>query len=242
MISMKHTLKVLVMMWLLGVVPALSQTGEPRSEMALGVNGGIALNTIMFTPTIKQQQLLGPTMGVTFRVTSEKYFKTFCALQVELNYARLGWRERVLDSSSRPLPDTYERHLHYIQLPFLARLAWGKEQNGFMGFFFAGPQVGYLLGESSQRSDTWTLTSEGYPDRPNNMYVHYDMPVDKKLDYGITGGVGLEWNTSIGHFLIDARYYYGLADIYNNSKKDVFSRSNHSTIAVKLCYLFNIRD
>ena len=39
---------------------------------------------------------------------------------------------------------------------------------------------------------------------------------------------------------MEGRYYYGLGDIYNNSKKDVFSRSNHGTIIVKFTYLFDI--
>lgn len=224
------------------VFHAAAQTGEPRSEIALGVNAGVALNTIMFTPTIKLAQHMGPTMGATFRVTSEKYFKTYCALQVELNYTRLGWKENVLDHNSEPLPDTYERQLSYLQLPFLARLAWGKEMRGCMGYFLAGPQVGYMIGERSKRSAEWTLDAAGHPDRPNNMYVHYDMPVDNKFDYGITAGLGVEFNSRVGHFMVDARYYYGLADIYNNSKKDVFARSNHSTISVKLTYLFNLRD
>ena len=224
------------------VTKSWAQTGEPRSEIAVGFNAGMVLNTVMFTPTIKLTQLPGPTLGATLRVTSERYFKTYCALQVELNYARLGWREYVLDHQSEPLPDTYERQLSYVQLPFMARLAWGKEQKGFMGYFLAGPQVGYLMAEKSIRSDDWTLDANGNPDRPNNMYLHYAMPIDKKFDYGITAGIGLELNSRAGHFMVDARYYYGLADIYNNSKKDVFARSNHSTISVRLTYLFNVRD
>ena len=40
---------------------------------------------------------------------------------------------------------------------------------------------------------------------------------------------------------MDGRYTYGLADLISNGKKDVFSRSNHSTITVKLSYLFDVR-
>lgn len=219
-----------------------AQTGEPRSEIAVGVNGGIVFNTVMFDPTIKQTQHIGPSIGATFRITSEKYFKTYCSLQVELNLSQLGWKEVVLDHQSVELPDTYERQLYYVQMPFLARLAWGKERKGIMGYFLAGPQIGYLLKEKSKRSDIWTLTPDGFPDRPNFMYQHYDLSVQNKLDYGITAGLGLEINTGIGHFMLDGRYYYGLSDIFNNSKKDIFGRSNHSSIMVKLSYLFNIRN
>ncbi len=226
---------------LLAAITVQAQIGEPRSAVSVGFNGGVAMNTIAFTPSIKQKQHIGPTFGLTLRLTSEKYFKTLCALQVEVNYAQLGWEEEICDRSDDPLPDTYRRDMSYLQIPLLARLGWGYEQRGLMCYFIAGPQFGYCLGETSKRSETWTLDASGNPDRPNGMYAQYDMPVEKKLDYGITAGLGLELNTKIGHFMIDGRYYYGLGDLYGNSKKDVFSRSNNSTIAVKFTYLIDLK-
>lgn len=226
---------------LLSALPLHGQVGESRSAIAIGFNGGISMNTIGFDPTIKQNLLLGPTLGATFRITSEKYFKSLCSLQIELNFSQLGWKENVLNSKSEELPDTYQRKLDYIQLPFLARLAWGYEKKGAMFYVLAGPQIGYCLKEKSKRSDVWTVNSEGNPDRPNNMYAQYDMGIDNKFDYGITAGLGLEINTKIGHFLIDGRYYYGLSDVFNNGKKDVFSRSNNGTIIAKFTYLIDIK-
>ena len=225
---------------LLFAVPVQAQVGEVRNSLAVGFTGGVMMNTIGFDPTIKQNQHIGPTFGVVARYTSERYFKAYCALQVELNYSVLGWRENILNSNSEPLPDAYERNIHYIQLPMLARLAWGKERRGAMGYFLAGPQIGYCLSEKSKQS-AFTLNEEGNPDRPNGLYSQYAMSIDWKFDYGITAGAGLELNTSLGHFLIEGRYYYGLSDIFNNSKKDVFGRSNNSTIVAKVTYLFDLK-
>lgn len=230
----------LAFLLLLFAVPVQAQVGEARNSLAVGFTGGVMMNTIGFDPTIKQNQHIGPTFGVVARYTSERYFKAYCALQVELNYSVLGWRENILNSNSEPLPDTYERNIHYIQLPMLARLAWGKERRGAMGYFLAGPQIGYCLSEKSKQS-AFTLNEEGYPDRPNGLYSQYAMSIDRKFDYGITAGAGLELNTSLGHFLIEGRYYYGLSDIFNNSKKDVFGRSNNSTIVAKVTYLFDLK-
>ena len=44
----------------------------------------------------------------------------------------------------------------------------------------------------------------------------------------------------IGHIQLEARYYYGLANIYGDSKKDYFGKSNNGTIYVKLAYLFDL--
>lgn len=217
-----------------------AQVGERRDNIALGASGGVALNTIAFDPTIKQTMHVGYTAGVVARFTSEKYFKALCSLQLELNYTQLGWKENVLNAQSQPLPDTYRRDLHYLQLPMLARLAWGREKRGVMGYVLAGPQIGWCLGEQTEQS-AFTMNEEGVPDRPNGLYAQYGMSIEKKFDYGITGGLGMEINTRVGHFCIEGRYYYGLSDIYKNSKKDVFSRSNHGTIIAKISYLIDIR-
>lgn len=237
--------KALFIILLLLIVPAQinilnAQVGEQRSGIAIGGHGGLALNRISFDPTIKQKMHLGPSLGVAARFTSEIYFKLICALQVEVNYSSLGWRENVLDASSNPLPDTYERNQNYIQIPMLARLALGNE-NGLTGFLVAGPQIGFLVSENSRRSSIWTLDSSGNPSRPNGMYVQYNMNADRKFDYGITAGLGMELATKVGRFSLEGRYYYGLADIYKNGKKDVFGRSNHGTISALLSYFFDLK-
>ena len=67
------------------------------------------------------------------------------------------------------------------------------------------------------------------------------MPVEKKIDYGIAAGLGIELSfPKVGHFLLEGRYYYGLANIYGNSKRDYFGKSNNGTVNVKLSYLFDI--
>lgn len=217
-----------------------AQVGEPRNNIAIGFTGGVALNTIGFDPTIKQKMHVGPTFGLVARFTSEKYFKTYCALQLEVNYTSLGWKEEVVDQNSKPLPDTYQRTQNYIQMPVLARMAWGREKRGLMGYFLAGPQIGFCIGEKTKQSE-FTLNEDGTPNRPNGMFAQYGMEIEKKFDYGITAGLGMEVNTKIGHFLIEGRYYYGLSDIFKNSKKDTFGRSNNGTIFAKISYLFDIK-
>ena len=67
------------------------------------------------------------------------------------------------------------------------------------------------------------------------------LAIQRKFDYGITAGLGLEYShPKVGHFLVEARYYYGLGDIYANSKSDYFARSNNSGIYIKLTYLWDV--
>lgn len=219
-----------------------AQIGEHRSRLSIGGGGGMTFSSIDFDPTIKQSQLACPMIGVALRYTCEKYFSTLCALQVEMNFVRLGWKEDIVDSQSQPLEDTYQRELSYVQIPLLARMAWGREKRGLSFFIMAGPQFSYNLGNTSKQSNVWTLNQDGNPDRPNNVYQQYSMEPQRKVDYGLTGGLGLELSTAIGHFTLEGRYYFGLNDIYNNSKKDVFARSAHRSIMGKLTYFFDLFD
>jgi hypothetical protein len=67
------------------------------------------------------------------------------------------------------------------------------------------------------------------------------MAVENKFDYGITAGLGVEFSTPhMGHFILEGRYYYGLGNIYGDTKKDYFASSNMSSIMVKLTWLFDI--
>lgn len=216
-----------------------AQIGEQRRALSLGVNLGVAMNTVDFDPTIKQKSHLGPSLGVSLRYVSEKYFTTYCAVYAELNYAVLGWKEDIYNGKGERLPDSYSRNIHYLQLPVFARLSWGKEMDGAQFFFQAGPQFGLCLGENSSRSSSWTLDSEGNPWRPNNVYKQYDKGVERRFDYGIAAGLGLEYSNYLGHFIAEGRYYYGLGDMFGNSKKDPFARSANGTIYIKLAYLFD---
>ena len=66
--------------------------------------------------------------------------------------------------------------------------------------------------------------------------------VENKFDYGIAAGLGLEYShPKLGHFILEGRYYYGLGDIYGNSKRDYFGRSNNNNVIIKLTYLYDIR-
>lgn len=220
--------------------PVQAQIGKPRNVISLGFNAGYSFNKIDFDPTVRQSRLGSPSLGVTFRYTTEKYFSTLCSFQAELNYTKLGWKEDIVNASGDPLPDTYQRNLHYLQLPVLARLGWGREERGLQFYFLAGPQVGYCFKETTEQSSVWTLTANGTPDRPNGMYQQYSLPIQHRFDYGITAGMGLEVNTKVGHFMLEGRYYYGLGDVFGNAKKDVFSRSANGTLLVKATYLFDV--
>ncbi|MBQ8711388.1 MAG: PorT family protein [Prevotella sp.] len=223
-----------------------AQIGEYRNEFAVGVNGGLSMSTIDFLPEVPQSQLMGKTVGLTMRYTGEKYFKSICAIVAEVNYTQMGWQQRIWDLEDQPVinsltkePEEYSRKINYIQVPVFARLGWGRERRGLQAYFQAGPQVGYMLSEKTEAN--YDLERANLYNRASPVYNQETMPVENKFDYGIAAALGVELSLRrLGHFMLEGRYYYGLGNIYGNSKRDYFAKSPYQNIVVKATYLFDI--
>lgn len=224
-----------------------AQIGEHRDNFSIGVNGGYILSNVGFEPKVTQGFHGGPTGGISMRYVCEKYFTMICSIYGEINYASIGWKQDPLTHSDQPVinpatgvAEQYSRTINYIQIPLFAHLAWGKEDKGFNFFINAGPQLGIYLSESTSKNyDEPNLSDDD--GRINKVTAQESMPVEKKFDYGIAVGLGTEYShPKVGHFLLEGRYYYGLGDIYGNSKRDYFGKSNFGNIVIKATYLFDI--
>lgn len=241
-------IKILVMFLMLGGMTAKAQIGEHRNDFSIGVNGGYLMSSVGFTPSIPQSQHGGLTGGFSFRYVCEKYFKSICSVYGEVNFAQAGWKEKILDIENAPViitntgePMAYERTISYVQVPIFAHLAWGRETRGLNIFVNAGPQFGFYLSESTKTNFDPKHLPATDNDRVNNIMAQDTMAVENKFDYGIALGLGAEYSIpKVGHFLAEARYYYGLGNIYGSSKKDFFGKSNIGQIVFKVSYLFDI--
>ena len=229
----KNRLIVWLAMSFFAIMPMMAQLGEVRNNLAIGINGGLNMSQVEFSPSIKQANKNGMVFGLTGRYMSEKYFNMLCGIQVELNYSQRGWNEKIEDGSD----NTYSRSMNYLEVPFLAHLAFGKDaiDSGAQFFLNFGPLFAFFLSEKENMSDNWDPSY-----RPNGVVQQYGKMVENKFDYGIVGGGGIDLSTKVGHFLLEGRYYLGLSDFYKSTKKDEFGRSGHSFIGVRLTYLYDI--
>ncbi len=225
----------------------MAQIGAYRNEFAIGAGGGYVMSTVGFMPEVPQTQHGGYLAGLAFRYTSEKYFNSICAIVAEANIAQIGWKEDILTPANEPvineytgLPEQYQRDITYLQIPVFARLGWGRERKGFQAFFQVGPQMGIYLSEKTRSN--FQLEQRNAAMRTSSVIQQDTMAVERKFDYGIIGGLGLEYShPKAGHFLLEARYYYGLGNIYGSSKRDFFGRSSFSNIVFKLTYFFDLK-
>ena len=235
---------------------ALAQVGEHRNQFTVGVHGGYSLNEVDFVPKVNQKKFKGLTGGLMARYTCEKYFKTICSIQMEFNYSQLGWDEKIQDAEKKLVPikndsTEYERYKHsinYFQIPVLAHLAWGKEKQGLNFFFNAGPVIGFYLNDEEDTNftpETANFEGRGYNEADHEllkkMYIEKHNKPSNTFDFGIAAGLGLELHIKpIGRFQIEGRFYYGLGNIYGDSKSDCFGRSAHQTYIFRGAYMIDI--
>ena len=244
-------MKYLLAICLLAFLPytATAQVGDYRTDFAIGGSAGYVMSNVGFVPDVPQGWLPGYTAGLSVRYTCEKYFSSICSIVGEVNVTQTGWKEDIRDANNDPVyyyddaekmnPLNYERKITYVQIPFLARLGWGRERKGLQAFIQAGPQIGFYLSESTK---TNVMLGHGTANQRASQVVAQDtLAVQNKFDYGIAAGAGIELSLpKVGHFILEGRYYYGLGNIFKNSKSDYFGKSNYGQIVIKATYLFDI--
>lgn len=198
----------------------------------IGGHAGITMSEMSFSPSVKQSMTQGMTAGVSFKYAEERHV----GLIAELNISQRGWKE---DFEEHPF--SYSRTLTYIELPILTHIFFGSRK--FKGFFNLGPVVGLMVGDNISADFDYEHPDQvaGFP-LTNRSTEQMSMEVKNKFDYGITAGAGCEFIVKRRHAIsLEARYYFGLGNIYPSSKKDTFSASRGTSILVTLGYSFRIK-
>ena len=196
-------------------LPLVAQVRRPFvPEHYVGVRGGAMASWVNFSPAVEHTMRYSFMAGAVYRMVSEKFF----GFQLEANYVQRGWKESV-DG------DPYERLTGYLEIPFMTHITFGSKV--CKGFVNLGPSISVLLHENNVLS--------------GSAYAQRTMKTANVIDYGITGGVGFEVHTVAGVYLLDARYSFGLGDIFPSSATDVFRTSSNQNIIVSLGWLFQVK-
>ena len=111
-----------------------------------------------------------------------------------------------------------ELKLDYIEVPITAMFSLG---NG--PYLFAGPSFGFETG-CKVDADLGDLEFSGDCDESDE-----DVTVSrKKLDIGVTGGLGIQFPLGPGSLLIEGRYTHGLTNLNDDSDSDTNKVRNRS--------------
>lgn len=219
------------------IVSAHAQQKDFKPYWNVGVGFGSTFSSVDFARSnastgnaVPSNMLMQYVGGVAVRYMTEKHL----GFIAELNLSQQGWEQNFKkDESLKDLGLSHKRNLTYIELPFLTHIYFGDKVRFVVNL---GPKVSFLLSEKEEMNNALSnYLASG--DAPANMVTHqYYRETERSFDYGILGGLGMEFQTKIGNFMLEGRYYFGLADIYKNSKSDYFSRSANRVISAKLTY------
>ena len=215
------------------VLVVISATAQTHYEGSISVGGkaGATLSRINFNPTVQQVMQPGMTAGVMFRYIEEKNF----GLIAELNMTQRGWKENFEESNYN-----YSHRFTYLELPIMTHIFFGGRH--VKGFFNLGPELNVMLGDGIQSNFAYQEAAGlDYFEQNTRHIEQLTMPVNRKVDYGICGGAGIEFCLNTRHsLLLEGRFYYGLTDVFPNHKTDIFSSSNPMTITVTLGYFYRL--
>lgn len=221
----------LILIALVMCLPAAAQRYyEP--DLSIGAKAGATVSEMAWSPTVRQQFTPGFTAGICMRYTEENHF----GLVAELNFTQRGWAEEFAPEIGL----SYSRHFSYVQLPVMTQIFFGNEKWRY--FINLGPEVGLMVSDKISANFNYKDISQ-VPDFPaNHRYNQLDMRVARKFDYGIAGGMGVEMRLKKKHsVIIEGRFYYGLANVFPSSRRDIFGASRGMSIECTLGYMFRIK-
>jgi hypothetical protein len=160
----------------------------------------------------------GPELGLNISKfggdASESDFRTGVALGVGLTYSiqnTYGVTTRVLYSQKGAKSGDTKISMKYIEVPIVGRFFLNREGTCRPNLF-VGPSFNFLTGVANKAKGEDSVNDDDFRDS------------FKTFDFGLTGGVGLNWLIADEtHLIIDGRYTHGLSDI-SKADTDVFNR------------------
>lgn len=201
------------------------------SNVSIGARGGIDASHVFFNPSVKQSIPIGATFGFQFRYIEENHF----GLIAEIDFSQRGWKENY-----EKVPLLYRRTINYIDIPVLAHIYFG----GRGRFFFnVGPQVSFFLSETTKSNFDYENIAD-VPDFPykNRRHDELTLKVAKKVDFGINAGLGGEFSLNRRNAVsLEARFYYGIGNMFDAGHQDPFRASNSMNISVTAGYWFRLK-
>lgn len=233
---MNYQLKWLALVLLLLATTTIVQAQQSnifKPKFSLGFGAGPVFSSVDFDPTIPQSSNQGLSAGVAVKFISEKHL----GVLAELNYSQRGWTEDFSELPKNP-DHAYSRTLNYIEVPLMTHIYFGNKVKFILNL---GPQVSYMFSDKANMNDELFLyiadQRDKDPDAP--IGLQYE-ELDNKFDYGLLGGAGISFDTGVGSFSLEGRYYFGLGDTFDNSRSRAgnFSRSAHRYFSGKLTYYF----
>ncbi len=192
-----------------------------KNEWYIGPTVGATASTVTLVPKMVDKfYSMGRNGGLAVRYVSEDHF----GIQAELKYSEAGWKEDYYQSKKWS-EYTYSRNLRFVELPILSHLYVATGSTRF--FVNAGADFTYLLAESEENRSPEVLWQHG-------------KKVETFFQYGIIGGVGLEFKAGKSVVGLEGRYCYDFSNLFEDAIGNDFVNSNLQVVSLNLYVLFQL--
>lgn len=198
--------------------PALAQTG-------IGLRLGANLPNVSFTDedgnSIDEFDSKSNT-GFVFGAVLELGVSENFAIQPELLFSQHGF---AFDDTFFGEKISVKTRFNYLQLPVLAKAKFGSDAFGFN--IVAGPHLGFGIGDITTEAEVL-----GEKEKESSSWDDAEF---KRLDFGVTGGVGISFAAGPGRLGLDARYQLGLGNLI--SEPEGSEKASNRNMQLSLSYI-----
>jgi len=194
------------------------------AQWRVGVNGGADYNHFSIVKHYQTDYVFKDRWGVTLGVMGQYDVNDWLGIRAELDWTQKNYRHtrEVLKNMC------YDYTNNYLQLPVMASFGFGGER--LRGFCNVGAYGGYWLNSGREGFDTNSFSEIAYNFSEN---IEFNSNRDQRLDFGLLGGLGLEYRFD-SHWAAQAevRYYYSLVSTQKDYMRVSDPRYN-STLALQ---------
>lgn len=191
------------------------------SQVHIGLRGGYSISSVEFIPFQKERSLFDRVFdgGLVVKHYDLEYF----GFQGEINLTQRGYRLPIDEEFLKKRINTYIEAPIFMQVRF--------KQKGFFTHFNVGFYASWLLKSIEGDNSSGSYQLENYD---------FSLLKDNRVDYGLVGGLALGYESNWGTLQAEARFFFGLGDLYYYNYENNPIRSPARVQNISLAYLYNI--
>lgn len=186
---------------------SIKKNTEINDYSMIGVHYGMGLSRVMWNPTQQQDMLLMPyNIGVTYTKYGKMFgFMPFFGFQIGLLYTQEGYQFKYNEERHYvyKVEGAEKAILDVIEMPLLAHMHfdfWNMKILANIGCY-----AGYRIGIERFPGKTGSVMPE---------LVHSFKDTDRRIDYGIKGGLGFGFVFDPIEIHLQAMYKHSLSSLY----------------------------
>ena len=194
-----------------------------HAQWRVGVTGGTDYNLYTMDIQYESDWKTEGRWGATVGITGQYDVTNWLGVRADLNWTQKNYRHY-----RERLPISYRYFNDYLQLPVMASLSVGGKK--LCGFVNLGVYGGYWLSSHREGWETNVFSVKYYSFSEK---VEFDSERDQRWDFGLVGGVGLEYCFA-KHWAaqVEARCYYSTTSVQKQYMRVKDYRYNN-TIAIQ---------